>query len=223
MCSGSIAAITWALRTPRASPPGRTSWCSKRNRSGGRPACQWGGVPSRRSSDQLMRIGTRNTYAAVGCLLFAARSLQAQPVNEGKATAPEFSPALAEKAFDQLWQAFDKNYAMFVLRPEVDWNKIRDEFRPKALASQSPEEFANRCADTLKPLRDLHLWLTLDGRSVPVFNRPRASNSNPAAHRVIVGDLKQEGRVTWAITADNIGFLAISGWNNDRIPSQFDQ
>lgn len=160
---------------------------------------------------------------ALAYLLVTISCLQAQLVNEGKAAAPEFSPALAQKAFDELWQAFDKDYAMFVLRPEVDWNKLRDQFRPKALASQSPQEFAKVCAEMLKPLRDLHLWLTLNGRNVQVFNRPRASNSNPAAHRTILGDLKQEGRITWAITPDKIGFVAIYGWNNDRIPSQFDQ
>jgi hypothetical protein len=165
-----------------------------------------------------MRIGTRNTYAVVGCLVFATWGLQAQPVNEGRAAAPEFSPGVAEKAFDQLWQAFDKDYAMFVLRPEVDWNKLRDEFHPKVLVSQSPQEFANVCAEMLKPLRDLHLWLTLNGRNVPVFNRPRASNSNPAAHRAILGELKQEGRVTWTITEEKVGFLAIYGWTTTAFP-----
>ena len=163
--------------------------------------------------------------AALYGLLLAAWCTQAQQVNETKSASQSsaFTATQAEQAFDQLWQAFDKDYAMFVLRPEADWNKLRDEFRPKALATRSPQEFANVCAEMLKPLRDLHLWLTLNGRNVPVFNRPRASNSNPAAHRAILGDLKQEGRVAWAITEDKIGFLAISGWNNDRIPSQCDQ
>jgi len=105
----------------------------------------------------------------------------------------------------------------------VDWNKLRDEFRPKALASQSSQEFANVCAEMLKPLRDLHLWLTLNGRGVPVFNRPRSSNANPAAYRAMLGNLKQEGRVAWAVTEDKIGFLVIYGWNNERIPAQCNQ
>lgn len=169
-----------------------------------------------------MRTKTPNTYTALGCLFLTTWCLQAQPQNESK-QPPAFTPALAEQAFDQLWQAFDKDYAMFVLRPEVDWNKLRDEFRPRALASQSSQEFANVCAEMLKPLRDLHLWLTLNGRSVPVFNRPRASNANPAAYRTILGNLKQEGRIAWAITEDKIGFLTIYGWNNERIPSLCDQ
>ena len=57
-----------------------------------------------------------------------------------------FTPALAEAAFDQLWSAFDRDYAMFILRPEVDWNKSREQFRPLALNSKSSYEFAAVCA-----------------------------------------------------------------------------
>ena len=33
---------------------------------------------------------------------------------------PPITAELAGQAFDKLWAAFDKDYAMFVLRPEVD-------------------------------------------------------------------------------------------------------
>jgi len=86
---------------------------------------------------------------------------------------PAITPELAAKAFDRLWEAFDRDYAMFVLRPEVDWNKSREQFRPRALASKSVYEFADVCAEMLKPLRDLHVWLKIAGTDVPVFDRPR--------------------------------------------------
>ncbi len=96
---------------------------------------------------------------------------------------PALTPQLAEAAFDQLWEAFDQKYAMFALRPEVDWAKLREQYRPKALASKSTYEFADVCADMLKNLRDLHVWLTVAGANVPVFNRPRSANANPQAYR----------------------------------------
>ena len=137
---------------------------------------------------------------------------------------PEFSKAAAATAFDQLWEAFDRDYAMFVLRPEVDWEKSREEFRPKALGSKSTHEFAEVCAEMLKPLRDLHVWMTVAGANVPVFNRPRPANSNPSAHRAILGELRQAGRVQWAVTTDKIGFIAIYGWNTGpEIPAQVDE
>jgi hypothetical protein len=134
---------------------------------------------------------------------------------------PAFSSDTAQAAFDQLWQAFDRDYALFVLRPEVDWSRLRDQFRPKALASKSTDEFARVCAELLKALRDLHVWLTVAGDNVPVFNRPRLANSNPAAHRAILGTLNQTGRrVQWAVTPDRIGFLAIASWDDPAAPNQ---
>jgi len=106
----------------------------------------------------------------------------------------------------------------------VDWAKLREEFRPKALASQSTHEFAEVCAEMLKPLRDLHVWMTVAGVNVPVFNRPRSANSNPSAHRTILGELHEAGRVQWAVTSDKIGFIAIYGWNTGpEIPAQVDE
>ncbi|HLH54075.1 MAG TPA: S41 family peptidase [Verrucomicrobiae bacterium] len=128
-------------------------------------------------------------------------------------------PVLTAEAFDQLWEAFDLDYAMFALRPEVDWNRLRELYRPKALASRSTNEFAAVCAELLKPLRDLHIWLTVAGEDVPVFNRPRSANANPGAHTAILGQLHEAGQVQWAITPDRIGFLAIYGWSDKNIPA----
>jgi Tricorn protease C1 domain len=121
---------------------------------------------------------------------------------------PAFTRALAEQAFDRLWEAFDRDYAMFVLRPEVDWGKLRDQYRPKALASASTYQFAAVCAEMLKPLRDLHIWLTVAGADVPVFNRPRSANANPSAFHRLLGDLHRAGgSVQWAVTTNAIGYL----------------
>jgi len=133
---------------------------------------------------------------------------------------PALTSELATSAFDQLWEAFDQKYAMFVLRPEVDWASLREQYRPKALACKSTYEFAEVCADMLKNLRDLHVWLTVAGSSIPVFNRPRSANANPEAYPVILGGLHQTGRVAWAITTNNIGFIAIFGWNDSKIPAE---
>jgi len=112
---------------------------------------------------------------------------------------------------------------MFIMRPEVDWARLREEYRPQALASTSTIEFATVCAEMLKALRDLHVWLTIAGNNVPVFNRPRTANSNPTAHAAILGTLHKSGSVKWAVTDDQIGFIAIYGWNDSKISSQCDE
>jgi hypothetical protein len=71
----------------------------------------------------------------------------------------------------------------------------------------------------LRSLRDLHIWITVAGEDVAVFNRPRSANSNPGAHAAILGKLHEAGRLQWAVTPDKIGFLAIYGWSDQRIPA----
>jgi hypothetical protein len=132
-------------------------------------------------------------------------------------------PETKEAAFDQLWNAFDQDYAMFVLRPEVDWNKLRDQYRPKAFASQSAGEFARACAQMLQPLRDLHIWLTVGGQTMPVFNRPRSANSNPFAHALLLGAVQGRGAMRWAVAANQVGYIVIDGWNDATALAQFDR
>jgi hypothetical protein len=146
----------------------------------------------------------------------AARYVSAFEKRAVKLPQP-ITPEIAAQAFDKLWQRFDEKYAMFTLRPEVDWSKLREEYRPKALASKSNYEFAQVCAAMLKNLRDLHIGITVSGANVPVFNRPRASNANPSAYQNILGDLNEDGRVAWAVTTDHIGFIAIFGWDNQNV------
>jgi len=119
-----------------------------------------------------------------------------------------------------MWKAFDKDYAMFALRPEVDWAQLREKFRPLALQAQSTDEFAATCAEMLKSLRDLHVWLTVAGENVPVFSRPRAANANPSANEAILGSIHNRRRpVQWAVTPDKIGYIAVYGWNGGSLPA----
>lgn len=155
-------------------------------------------------------------------LALTSLGARCQPANSAAHDAEARSnlpPALAAKAFDQLWGAFDRDYAMFALRPEVDWNQFQQRYRPRALTSRSTNEFAEVCSEMLRPLRDLHIWVTVAGENVPVFNRPRTANANPGAHASILGQLHEAGQVQWAVTPDNIGFLAIYGWSDQHIPA----
>ena len=150
----------------------------------------------------------------------SAPRANAQTLKESASQPPGFTAQLSGEAFDQLGEAFDEKYAMFVLRPEVNWAKLRAQYRPKAIASKSTDEFASVCADMLKNLRDLHVWLKVGDASVPVFNRPRSANANPKAGQNILGGLKKEGRVAWTVTTNHVGFIAIYGWDNPNIPAK---
>ena len=140
---------------------------------------------------------------------------------------PKVKPPVTEEAkraaFDEMWQAFDKDYAMFVIKPDVDWTHLREEYRPKALAAKTTGEFAQVCAEMLAHLRDLHVWLRSSGEDIPVFNRPRSANANPSAVELLVGPLGRSGAVAWAVTTNNLGYLVIDNWSDDQIPAQCDR
>jgi hypothetical protein len=169
----------------------------------------------------VARMNTATFFASImlcaSCHVLAAATTSDQAASD---TNPPRQQQLAAEAFDQLWAAFDQKYAMFIIRPEVDWAKLREQYRPLALASQSTDELAQICADMLQNLRDLHVSLKMGNAHVPVFNRLRTANANPKAYRNILGDLHQEGRVTWTVTTNKIGFIAIAGWDNPKIPAQ---
>jgi C-terminal processing protease CtpA/Prc len=112
---------------------------------------------------------------------------------------------------------------MFVIRTEVDWMQFRDNYRPLARKCKSVHEIAVLCAEMLKPLRDLHVWIHVSGEKIPVFDRPYQTNANSCAYRRIIGDLDQKNGLIWGITPNEIGFVSILLWNGDTLPSDFDE
>ena len=136
-------------------------------------------------------------------------------------TAKAVTASEAESVLEEMWTAFDKQYAMFVLRPEVNWNQLKKEFYPKVQKCKTNVELAATLAEMLKNLRDLHVWMTVNGENVPVYNRPRKANANPNALKTIFGKTERfDSNIEWTVTTNHIGYIAIYGWNN---PSQADQ
>ena len=136
---------------------------------------------------------------------------------------PPFNPGLAGKAFDDLWNAFDKEYAMFGLRPKVDWNQLRDEYRSRALGAKTTTEFAGICNDLLKSLEDLHVYVSVAGDILPAYSRPRPLNANVKAFERLLPKLKRVGReVHWTIAKKNIGYLIVTGWSDQNTPKAVD-
>jgi peptidase S41-like protein len=129
----------------------------------------------------------------------------------------------AELSFDLIWDAFDRDYAMFVIRPEVDWDALKVKYRTLAIECKTAYDFAGVCAKMLAHLRDLHVWVRIGHDSIPVFDRPRKLNANPRAIPSIIGELKTEKSVQWAVTKDKIGYIAINSWSDQKAPKSFEK
>jgi Peptidase family S41/Tricorn protease C1 domain len=129
---------------------------------------------------------------------------------------------LALEVFDAVWNAFDREYAMFVLKPDVDWPRLRDEFRPRATAAKDSSKLADLLAEMLAHLQDLHVAVRVGGVEVPVYQRHRPLNANRRALAKLLGPVKAaEHNLAWCVTGDGIGYIAIDRLTDSGLPQAF--
>jgi hypothetical protein len=84
-------------------------------------------------------------------------------------------------AFDGLWEAMDRQYSYFALKPDVDWAALRDKYRPLAADAKTPGEFSKVLVELLAPLKDMHVWIETPQGIVPTFKSGYAYNGNANA------------------------------------------
>ncbi len=71
----------------------------------------------------------------------------------------EWTPENIGKAFDDLWNAMDRNYSYFLLKKDVDWKALHDQYRPAAVKAKNAAELAAVLKEMLAPLDELHVWI----------------------------------------------------------------
>ncbi len=131
----------------------------------------------------------------------------------------------AVKAFDDAWEAFDKEYAKFVTLPKVDWSKLRDRYRPQAATAETREEVADAIAQMLAHLEDLHIYVYAGHQYYPGYSRFRPFNGGSwASIESAVPDMANTGRgIVWGKTPDGIGYVNVLDLNNLELPDEFDR
>ena len=173
--------------------------------------------------DMETREGPRRFYCVRGLTKDKLEYLDAfrtQPL----ATPKAIEPQTAQAAFDKVWDAFDKKYAMFVIKPNVDWAKLRDTYRPRAVSAKDNHELAAVLAKMLAHLEDLHVYVQVDGVYVPGFNRKRPLNANREALKERIGPITRTGHdLDWGRTGDGIGYINIYQLADGMLPEVFDE
>ncbi|UCD50964.1 MAG: HEAT repeat domain-containing protein [Phycisphaerales bacterium] len=162
--------------------------------------------------------------AALALFRIGPAAMEALPWMKKTGMEP-ITPEQARSAFDRVWETVDREYAMFVIRPDVDWNALRRQYRPEALAARSDTELAVLMSDMLSHLRDLHVWMRVRGNSVPVFSRDYPRNWNgkgPIYEKLVAPAHLVSRRIFWAKTADKIGWIVITGWSEAETVDHFD-
>lgn len=190
----------------------RSSWHNK-----GRPV-----IPLRESIifDLETKEGSRRFYVidtgkneAKYVDAFRQRTLPiATPLKDGGAL----------EIFDTVWNAFDREYAMFLIKPDVEWQSLRKKYRPLATKAKSNRELAQILNEMLKHLKDLHVYVKVDGNYVQGFNRERFFNASPAAAAHLLGSFNRRKGLRWGQTKDGIGYIAVDNLVNESLPRDFE-
>jgi carboxyl-terminal processing protease len=129
----------------------------------------------------------------------------------------------ALEIFDGAWKAFDREYAMFTIKPQVDWSSLREQYRPQAERAGTAYEAAAIVSEMLEHLEDLHVWVRVGSEMIPGYSRPRPLNANwQALVTKITGFTDLPQGLAWGRTEDGIGYVNIYRLGNGGLPRAFD-
>jgi C-terminal processing protease CtpA/Prc len=99
---------------------------------------------------------------------------------------------------------------------------LRDEFRARVPAVKDNLKLADLLAEMLGHLKDLHVAVRVGDLDVPVYQRERPLNANRLALPSLLGPLTIAGHdLSWCITDDRIGYIAIDRLTDPELPQFF--
>jgi hypothetical protein len=142
----------------------------------------------------------------------------------GPPNSPPLDRKTATTVFDNVWDAFDCEYAMFAIKPNVDWAKLKKIYRPRAAVADDNRELATVITNMLNHLEDLHVYVQVDGEDTPGYHRQRPLNANHRAISTLIGPITSTGHeIDWGRTSDRIGYINVFRLTDAALPQAFDE
>ncbi|MHC4163773.1 MAG: S41 family peptidase [Planctomycetota bacterium] len=136
--------------------------------------------------------------------------------------SPPITKREARAAFDEVWTAFDKEYACFGLRPKVNWAKLGETYRRDLDRVDTVFRAAAVIADMLAHLENLHVWVKAGNDGLPGYTRPRPLNASWEAVPKILGPVRKAGdNLQWG-RKDRVGYLNVHGLSDPKLPEHVD-
>jgi hypothetical protein len=123
-----------------------------------------------------------------------------------------FTPETVGAGFDEMWQAMDRSYSYFVLKPDVDWAKVRDEYRPKAIRAKSADELSAVLTEMLGHLKDGHVWIEMPNRFIGTHRVRWSYNGNRQAIMAQLTDTTECGKyaIVGKTKPDGFGYFLMT-------------
>jgi hypothetical protein len=134
-------------------------------------------------------------------------------------TAP--SPPSSDSAaqFDALWSTFDREYSYFVHK-QIDWNALRAEYRPRAIAAADQLSFIAVIREMLGRLHDLHVVIRdPSGRTMPTYDPQSLMNWDRSVWQQYIARANwTQGQTDWGYgVLDDAPYITIAGWGTNTI------
>ncbi|GHC74710.1 S41 family peptidase [Streptomyces cinnamoneus] len=130
--------------------------------------------------------------------------------------------------FDVFWQTFAENYPFFAAKG-VDWQAVRDRYRPRVTDGTTPDELYGILAEMIEPLHDGHTFVKGGvgddyGRYFAGHREDTTIPDGTLMKRIdeaIAGNLDGavphrwgKGRIAYADLPDGTGYLRVTGFVN---------
>jgi hypothetical protein len=123
----------------------------------------------------------------------------------GCGTHPTSPPDTLIGRFDAFWSTFDREYSYFDYK-HIDWNALRDQFRPRAAAASSMDELVSILKEMVAPLRDVHVhFFTPAGALQQTYVPATAMNWR---QDIWLSDIR---RCAWTQVKPNLGYCLLNG------------
>lgn len=128
------------------------------------------------------------------------------------------------KIFEEVWEAFDREYAMFSIKPGVDWKKLKKDYAPLAKEAKTYYEAGAVLAALLAHLEDLHVHVQVGNEYPWCYSRFRPSNASWKAVQKTVADMTNVGNLlSWGTIQGKYGYINVWGLNDSTLPDAFDE
>lgn len=124
------------------------------------------------------------------------------------------SPSQNKTALVRLRTAIGQDYS-YRDRLKLNWAKLFAGYQSQMLSVRNNRQFADLTARLLTSARDPHIWLKIDGKIIPTYQRNYKLNFNPRVLPQLVPHLEQHG--TTVLTGgfnDGIKYVAITTWQH---------
>jgi hypothetical protein len=188
---------------------------------------QSGGLPMVPDIDALtIDLDTAKRLRRFFAIDMAARKVDYYADFEPRAlpASPAIDRDTALEVFDGAWEAFDREYAMFAIKPQVDWRALRAQYRPQVERAKTVYEAGAIVSEMLEHLADLHVWVRVGAEMIPGYSRPRPLNGDwRVLGRLIAGFRNRPEGLAWGRTADGIGYVNVYRLGSGGLPKAFDE